>query len=63
MKVISSLMTDLGLINKNEILSIVATITKDNKQEVCEILNNVIADIYDFTDEEKAYINQTLSNY
>ena len=51
------------LINKNEILSIVATITKDNKQEVCEILNNVIADIYDFTDEEKAYINQTLSNY
>ena len=51
------------LINKNEILSIVATITKDNKQEVCEILNNVSADIYDFTDEEKAYINQTLSNY
>ena len=51
------------LINKNEILSIVATITKDNKQEVCEILNNVIADIYDFTDEEKAYINQTLSDY
>lgn len=28
-----------------------------------EILNNVIADIYNFTDEEKAYINQTLSNY
>ena len=51
------------LINKNEILSIVATVTKDNKQEVSEILNNVIADIYNFTDEEKAYINQTLSNY
>ena len=51
------------LINKNKILSIVATITKDNKQEISEILNNVIADIYDFTDEEKAYINQTLSNY
>ena len=49
------------LINKNEILSIVATVTKDNKQEVSEILNNVIADIYNFTDEEKAYINQTLS--
>ena len=28
------------LINKNEILSIVATVTKDNKQEVSEILNN-----------------------
>ena len=42
------------LINKNEILSIVATVTKDNKQEVSEILNNVIADIYNFTDEEKS---------
>ena len=51
------------LIDKNKIISIVATITKENKQEVCEILNNVIADIYNFTDEEKAYINQTLSNY
>lgn len=51
------------LINKDEILSIVATIAKDNKQEICEILNNIIADIYGFTDEEKAYINQTLSNY
>ena len=53
----------LPLIDKNKIISIVATITKENKQEVCEILNNVIADIYNFTDEEKAYINQTLSNY
>ena len=51
------------LIDKNKILSIVTTITKDNKQKVCEILNNVIADIYNFTDEEKAYINQTFSNY
>ena len=51
------------LINKNEILSIVATITIDNKQKISEILNNVIADIYGFTDEEKAHINQTLSNY
>ena len=51
------------LIDKNKIISIVETITKENKQEVCEILNNVIADIYNFTDEEKAYINQTLSNY
>ena len=51
------------LIDKNKILSIVATVTKDNKQEVSEILNNVIADIYNFTDEEKAYINQDFSNY
>ena len=51
------------LTNKNEILSIVSTVKKDNKQEVCEILNNVIANIYNFTDEEKAYIYQTLSNY